>query len=141
MVAKRLWMFALAGGLALVGAGVVVFVVVGLDRADKLASVTGVFVGLAGLAVAVYGVMLARRGSAAAGQVVGSSTVGGGVTQVRGVKGAVRIGPVTPSAPSAPNLPSSAPSASPGDQSVTGTRTSGPVRQVDDVGGDVDINR
>jgi hypothetical protein len=36
---------------------------VGLDDADKLASVIGLFVALAGLAVAVYGLVAERRGS------------------------------------------------------------------------------
>ncbi|MFI7134311.1 hypothetical protein ACIBQ1_52195 [Nonomuraea sp. NPDC050153] len=56
----------------LIGAGAVVavaattvlglyFVRVGLDEADKLASVIGAFVGLAGLGVAVYGLIADRR--------------------------------------------------------------------------------
>ncbi|MFI6457859.1 hypothetical protein ACIBF6_40660 [Streptosporangium amethystogenes] len=36
---------------------------VGLDEADKLASVIGLFVALAGLGVAVYGVVAGRKGS------------------------------------------------------------------------------
>jgi len=52
----------LAGGLILAGVGVV-FLVVGLDKADKIASSAGLFVGLAGLGVSVYGVILARRAS------------------------------------------------------------------------------
>ncbi|MFI0486800.1 hypothetical protein [Actinomadura sp. 9N215] len=54
------WAGVLAGGVLLAGVGVV-FVVVGLDRADKIASSAGFFVGVAGLVVAVYGVILARR--------------------------------------------------------------------------------
>ncbi|WP_182876871.1 hypothetical protein [Microbispora sp. H10670] len=41
---------------------------VGLDKADKLASVVGLFVGLAGLGVAVYG-LVAERGSGGGGGV------------------------------------------------------------------------
>ncbi len=43
-------------------AGMAVYsVAAGLDRADKLASVVGVFVAVAGLAVAVYGLVADRR--------------------------------------------------------------------------------
>jgi hypothetical protein len=38
----------------------VTFIVLGLEQADQLASVVGVLVGLAGLGVSVYGVVLAR---------------------------------------------------------------------------------
>ncbi len=47
-------------GLAVVGLGTF-FAVTGLDNADKLASVIGVFVGLAGLGLSVYGIVLGRR--------------------------------------------------------------------------------
>jgi hypothetical protein len=51
------------GGVLGIAAGVglvVYFVVVGLDKADKLASVIGVFLGLAGIALASYGVVVDR---------------------------------------------------------------------------------
>ncbi|XVQ88878.1 hypothetical protein ACQP2K_16110 [Microbispora siamensis] len=54
----------LAGGIAALGGGSVLAVYlssVGLDKADKLASVIGLFVGLAGLAVGVWGLLLTRR--------------------------------------------------------------------------------
>ncbi|WP_153534465.1 hypothetical protein [Actinomadura macrotermitis] len=54
------WAGAVAGGVLLVGLGVV-FVLVGLDKADKISSTLGVFIGLIGLALSVYGVVLARR--------------------------------------------------------------------------------
>ncbi|MET7400419.1 hypothetical protein ABZS66_43725 [Dactylosporangium sp. NPDC005572] len=54
------WVSVVVGGLVLVGLGTL-FVVLGLARADQLASVIGAFVGLTGLPVAVYGVVLARR--------------------------------------------------------------------------------
>ncbi|MEV7802461.1 hypothetical protein AB0O28_05895 [Microbispora sp. NPDC088329] len=53
-----------AGGIAALGAGAALAVYlssVGLDKADKLASVIGLFVGLAGLAVAVWGLLPTRR--------------------------------------------------------------------------------
>ena len=56
-----------AGGLLGIAAGMGLigyFVIVGLEEADKLASVIGVFLGLAGTAVAVYGIMVDRASSA-----------------------------------------------------------------------------
>jgi hypothetical protein len=50
----------LAGGVLAIGVGVVFFLI-GLDKADKVASSAGLFVGVAGLGVAIYGVVLARR--------------------------------------------------------------------------------
>jgi len=48
------------GVLALLGLGVL-FVVIGLDRSDKYASIIGAFVGLAGLGIAVRGTAQARN--------------------------------------------------------------------------------
>ncbi|MEU6413917.1 hypothetical protein [Microbispora sp. NPDC046933] len=53
-----------AGGIAALGAGTALAVYlssVGLEKADKLASVIGLFVGLAGLAVGVWGLLLTHR--------------------------------------------------------------------------------
>jgi hypothetical protein len=54
------WIWVLAAGVIAVGVGVV-FYLVGLDAADKIASSAGLFVGLAGLGVSIYGIVLARR--------------------------------------------------------------------------------
>ncbi|WP_242625398.1 hypothetical protein [Krasilnikovia cinnamomea] len=140
-------MVAFAGGVLVAGLGAFL-VVEGLDKADKWASVFGLFVGLAGLGLAVAGTVGGRRH--AGGQSVTDSTIGGGVAQVRGVRSNVRIGPGTapPAAaaaaasPSAPSASASSPSGGDGDgQSVTRSSTAGPVRQVDDVGGDVELDR
>ncbi|WP_232290030.1 hypothetical protein [Micromonospora sp. ATCC 39149] len=81
-----------------------------LDRADKWASVVGVFVGLLGVGFTVIGGVGARR--QVGGQSVVDSTIGGGVAQVRGVRGSVRVGPeTTPAVP--PAAASSSPSPSP----------------------------
>ncbi len=78
------------------------------------------------------------------GQAVTGSVVRGGITQVRGVRGSVRIG--SPSAKpftgrsKAPRDFHPEPSGAPyGDQRIDDTWSTGPARQVDDVGGDVEI--
>mgnify|MGYP001043098371 CR=1 FL=1 len=133
------------GSAALVGLGAFL-VVVGLDDADKWASVIGVFVGLIGLAVSVCGLVLARRSSTGGGQAVTNSLVGGRVVQARGVQGSVRVGPSGPAAagaavPPAPAGSTGGGSPPPNGQSVGRSRISGPVYQVDGVGGDADIDR
>ncbi|MEV6802992.1 hypothetical protein AB0M91_32310 [Micromonospora rifamycinica] len=137
----RGWAVAFAVGVLVAGLGTFL-AIQGLDKADKWGSVLGLFVGLAGLGLAVAGAVGARR--QAGGQSVTGSTIGGGVTQVRGVGGSVRIGP-SPAPPVAPTPPGSSPpvpSPAPGGgQAVTGSSTTGPVRQVDGVGGDVDLDR
>ncbi|MEV4343279.1 hypothetical protein AB0J83_02190 [Actinoplanes sp. NPDC049596] len=136
----RGWVPAVAGGVLVVGLGVFL-AVQGLDRADKVASVLGLFVGLAGLGLTVTGAFGARRGSG--GQSVTDSAIGGDVAQVRGVSGSVRIGPA-PAAEAPPPPSASSPPAGHGSgdaQSVTRSSAKGPVRQVGDVGGDVEIDR
>jgi hypothetical protein len=158
------------GGAVAVAAAVVLgvyFAVEGLGKADKVAGVAGTFIGLAGLVASVYGIFQARReasGSSASavrgGQSVTDTRVAGGVTQVEGVTGSVRIGgapthsSAAPPAP-APAAPSSASGLTPsgvsaqvpeasgpgGGQSVTNSQVGGDVTQVDGVDGDVDIDR
>ncbi len=147
----RGWVAAFAGGVLVAGLGVFL-VVQGLDNADKWASVFGLLVGLAGLGVAVFGAVGARP--ATGGQSVADSVVGGGVHQVRGVGGNVHVGPAaapagSPATPPAAAPPSPAPAVgSPqagGDggsgQSVTRSWNAGPVHQISDVGGDVELDR
>ena len=136
----------IAGGLVLVGLGVW-GAVANLDAADKIASVASAIVGMAGLGVSGYGIVLARRGPATGGQSVTGSTVCGQVTQVRNVRGSVRIGPAA-SGPKQSQLPYPQPAGSAGPtgsdsggQSVTGSQVAGPLDQVDGVGGDVDVDR
>jgi len=143
-----LWAGAVGTGLVLIGLGVYFFVT-GLDRADKLSSAIGVFVSVLGLGVSGYGVLLTRRGPAGQpSQSVTGSTVGGGVVQVRGARGNVRIAPVAsavtvppPGTASPPPLSSASDRPAVGGQSVAGSEVSGSVRQFDDVGGDLDLDR
>ena len=137
------WIAAFIGGALVTGLGTLL-ALQGLDRADKLASVLGLFVGLLGLGVAVTGVLGGRRN--AAGQAVTDSRTKGSVTQIRGVQGSVRLGAeataATPdeSSPTSGGAPARGGGAGEG-QSVARSWTVGPVRQIDEVGGDVDIDR
>jgi hypothetical protein len=133
----------------------VYFTRVGLDNADKLASVIGAFIGLAGLALTARGLLADRRAApaasqAAGGQQVSGSEVGGDVLQVKGVTGNLRIGgQPRPPAPSpthlrtTPTAPSSAARSRDEEQgqSVRDSHVAGDVTQVDQVGGDTDIDR
>ncbi|MYV53170.1 hypothetical protein [Streptomyces sp. SID3212] len=127
-----------------VGALVVHLAVVGLDQADKWASVLGLFVALAGLGVSVAGIRRGAGGGTGPSQTVESSAVGGGVTQVAGTGGSVRIthrGPAPVPPPAVPPGAAPAPAQpSGGDQSVRGTSASGPVNQVRDTASDVEID-
>src|SRR5690349_3825918 len=58
----RRWVVVFAGGLLIAGLGVFL-AVQNLDKADKWSSVFGLFVGLAGLGIAVSGVVGGRRQS------------------------------------------------------------------------------
>ncbi|WP_159043150.1 MULTISPECIES: hypothetical protein [unclassified Streptomyces] len=86
----RAWAGAVLGGLGLIALGVF-FVRSGLESADRLASVIGVFVGIAGLALAAYGTVQTRRTPSGppAGHhgdvtnVVRDATVEGSVRQAR----------------------------------------------------------
>jgi hypothetical protein len=78
------WLAVLFVGLGLVGLGVY-FGRIGLDRADKLASVLGAFSGLAGLFLAGWGMVQARHerarpaapgGPGGGGQQVSGSVIG-----------------------------------------------------------------
>ncbi|WP_256106313.1 hypothetical protein [Streptomyces sp. ODS05-4] len=120
-------------GVLLVLAGLGAFLAFqGLDRADKWASVLGLFVGVAGLALAVYG-------ARAPGQSADGATAGGSVNQVRGVAGDVTIGAPRPAAPPPPAGSTPPPPAPAGGQSARGAWAGGSINQVDGVGGSARI--
>ncbi|MFJ8747494.1 hypothetical protein ACIRL2_50230 [Embleya sp. NPDC127516] len=110
-------------GLGVVGLGVF-FAVAGLDDADKLASVIGVFVGLVGLGLSVYGIVLARRSpplpgpAAPGGAAVGSvhNVFSGGTARDVYQAGNLTVdrGPATPPNPTPPVSPGPVPPAPPG---------------------------
>ncbi|MFI6582823.1 hypothetical protein [Embleya sp. NPDC050493] len=143
MTAKaQAWVGGTVAGAALVGLAVYL-AVVGLDEADKWASVLGLFVAVVGLVVSVVGVW--RERSASGGQSVTDSVIGGGVAQVSGTGGSVRItrrgtGPAAPP-PVAPGTPPAGGGAPPADdgQRVHGSTIPGPVDQVQGTVGDVTI--
>ncbi|MFE2867855.1 hypothetical protein [Embleya sp. NPDC059259] len=110
-------------GLGAVGLGVF-FAVAGLEDADKLASVIGVFVGLVGLGLSVYGIVLARRsppspGPTGLGAAVGSvrNVFSGGTARDVYQAGNLTVdrSPATPPPnPTPPVPPGQAPPAPPG---------------------------
>ncbi|GAA3821650.1 hypothetical protein [Streptomyces chiangmaiensis] len=135
---------ALAGGATfLVTAGVMALYLatVGLEEAAMWATVLGLFVSLASLAATMGGIWRERR--APSGQSVHGSAVGGGITQVSGTGGNVRITrrghTATPPGPIPPTTPSGTATPEGDGQSVRDSGTAGPVDQVRNTGGDVDI--
>lgn len=131
----------LLGILAIIGLGMH-FVRIGLDRADKVSSALGIFVSAIGLAVAVYGMVLARRSKQPIGrQAVSSSRVGGDVVQVRNVRGSTKItlGRAQTALKSNGIDPPSGDVA--GTQVIRDSSIGGSVAQVDDAGDDLDVGR
>ncbi|MET8197996.1 hypothetical protein [Micromonospora taraxaci] len=141
------WAVVLCVGVVLIGLGIFVGVT-RLDDADKWGSVVGAMVAVLGLPLTAYGVVLARQPARAESeQSVSNSVIGGGVTQVGTVRGNVRIGGAAWPLPTAACPPVAMPKSGaagtgePASQAVTGAWTAGPVQQVNDVGGDADIDR
>lgn len=115
---------------------------VGLDNADKVASVIGLFVALAGLAVSVAG--LRRQAGTGGAQAVENSTIGEGITQIADTGGSVKITRrgthgAAPAAPTGAAPPTTA--SSDGGQTVRGTSTAGPVDQIRNTSGDVETEQ
>ena len=93
----RFWLPGTAAALIVAGFSAY-FLVADVNTASEVAGIAGLFVGLAGLAVSVYGIWQAQRDTPPArdSQVVSSSRAGGRITQVREVQGSVRIGETPP---------------------------------------------
>ncbi len=131
------WIGIGAGSAIAVGL-VCYFAAVGLDKADKLASVLGLLLSIASFVMAWLG----YTREAVAGQSVQNASVSGGLTQVSGTRGSVRI--QRRGAPSSPSSPPPSPTAAgaPGSgQAVGGSSVGGHVEQVSDTGGDVHIEQ
>ncbi|WP_306215730.1 hypothetical protein, partial [Actinoplanes sp. RD1] len=124
----------IATTVALLGALVTVFAVLGLDHADKLASTIGAVVGLAALAVALFS---ARGPGTPTQPTPGDSQPGqpasGSSQPVPGAPGGSQ--PV----PGAPGGSQPVPGVPGGSQSVQGSHIGGHVVQIRDVRGDVRI--
>ncbi|MFF3445326.1 hypothetical protein [Streptosporangium sp. NPDC002721] len=87
----------IVAGLALVVLGVLLFKA-GLDDADKWASVIGVFVGLLGLILSGYGVVLSRRALQSGLQATGVQVTASGTRSIAGqaISGNVFTGDTMP---------------------------------------------
>ncbi len=154
-------MLAWAGGVTVVLAiaGLAAYLgAAGLSQANELAGVAGGFVGLAGLGVAVYGVVQAHKDAVSSSsrepdddQSV-TDTRAAAVTQIKDVTGNVRVHGSTPAGrPASPRLSAAQPPMQPmaappaaamsGGQAVTGSDIDGDVTQIDTAGGDVDLER
>jgi hypothetical protein len=83
-VARRVAVLAgvLLAGVAVVALGAV-FVAVGLDKASEISGVIGAVVGVAGLGLSAYGIVLARRPQPGAVTVGAGSQVVSGSTILR----------------------------------------------------------
>lgn len=133
---------ALAGGaiLSLAAVGMAIyFGKVGLDNADKLASIIGLFVAIIGVALTVSGLWLNHRATnTQTGQSIGHSRVSGDVAQIRNVQGGIRIGRPQPSGATVASRPPSQPSSQSQEaketQSIRGSEIGGSVYQVENAG-------
>ncbi|SCF32861.1 hypothetical protein GA0070214_11539 [Micromonospora chaiyaphumensis] len=144
--------------LSWVGVGVVLgglagfLVVVGLDDADRYASVFALFVGIAALSATVYGIVSGRPAPAPSppplpvtvAQQVEGLDAGRDIDVVDGVRGNLRMG-TAPSSVTPPSATSEPPQTLgtptvPGKQVVHDVRAKGAIRIVRGVDGDVDIN-
>ncbi|GAA4186568.1 hypothetical protein GCM10022252_18770 [Streptosporangium oxazolinicum] len=92
----QVWCGAAVAFAVLVGLGVY-FLSVGLDRADKVASVIGAFVGLAGLGLALHGMLSAPAQAVGGVHNEISGTVHGDSIQARDIHGGITFGGPDPS--------------------------------------------
>lgn len=133
-------------GIALVILGAL-FAVVGLNDADKYASIVGALAGVAGFGVAVA----ALRGRAdgqpdpegAVRQRVSNSRIGGDAVQLSRVSGNFsyrRTNTQQRSGDTPEPANSTLPDSPEGDQTITGSSIQGTSLQIDQVGGDVDVD-
>ncbi|MFI5934851.1 hypothetical protein [Actinoplanes sp. NPDC051494] len=132
------WAMAGTAGAALI----TFFVLIGLDRADKIASTVSAVIAVLGGGAAVVAARADRPAPVPPGQVVQSSWIGGDIRQVSRVRGDIRTtgGPTAPRPARRPRE-QGVPDAPPAGQRVADSTTGGPVHQIDDIGGDVEIER
>lgn len=133
-------------GLAIASLGFF-FYQIGLDKADKVASGAGIFVGIIGLGISTYTAILTSRAAHQTkdAQSVTSSQVGGGVFQARNIAGNIRIR----SAPEIRRPPINGTAIADGEaeelptsgQVIRRSQIFGSVSQIDEIGGDVEIEQ
>lgn len=91
---SRRWIGITGAGVGLVAVGglAVYFVTVGLERADKIASVVGAIVGLLGLGVAVFAAFGKSEGDSESVRNEVNGTVHGTVVQGKDFHGPINLG-------------------------------------------------
>ncbi|MFI0797184.1 hypothetical protein ACH4OY_31585 [Micromonospora rubida] len=138
-------------GVGVALGGLAVFLtVVGLNDADKYASVFALFVGVTALSATVYGIVSGRPAPAppsppvAGAQRVEGLGAGHDVDVVDAVRGNLRMGNTPPSVTPPPATPgplqTSGPPVVPGEQVARDIRAKGSIRIIRGVDGDVDID-
>lgn len=132
--------------LLIVGIGLVIAAYfvhkVGVDNADKLASIGSFFLAGIGLLITIFS-LVAGWNSVRTSQSVANSRVGGDLTQIKGVAAGVRIARTQQPGGrevSRPATPSPAARLQ-GEQIVSNSKITGDVTQIGDVGGDVQIDK
>jgi hypothetical protein len=138
---RRGWIWGGRTAAVVVVAGIAVYLSsVGLDKADKLASVLGMLVAVAAL-VAPYLLPSPDRDHSGPGarQQVANTVVGGHLTQVRDANGVQVRGAATPGVPSARPTGADPGTEGKGGQYVNGVWIGGHLTQVDGADGDISI--
>ncbi len=135
------WIWGGRAAAAVVVAGLVAYLAsVGLDKADKLASVLGLLVAVAALLVPyLLPSSDGDHSGSGSAQQVANTVVGGHLTQARDAKGVRVQDPVTSGPPQAPPPgPDPGPEGH-GGQYVSGVWVGGNLTQVDGADGDITI--
>lgn len=150
------WRWALfALGVVGAGAGVWLFVWLGLNEGNQLAGVLSLFVGIASLIVSIAGLMTARRTASTPSTSpatverpavsISDSSLARGAMVVRDVAGDVTVRHNAPSSPSASTPPTTAASSPEpegrmqADVSIARSHIDGPVGDYRGVGGNLEI--
>ncbi len=128
---------AITAGATIAALGILFFLI-GLDDADKSASVVGALASVAGLALAIATAVMSRRPTT--GTPSGQSAEDVEARSVDLIDGAtnVRIGTADTGRTAAP--PSNSERPEPGDQRIHGVRARGDIRMIRNVDGNVDLD-
>lgn len=131
---------AIVSGLGLLALGGM-FAAVGLDDADKIASIVGGITGLFGLGLTIYNVWFAAPG-APGGQQLSDSAVDGNAVQMRGVRGKVSVKNSAPRpGRRQPHSGAGTATVQPSGQEIGGSTVGGHSMQFDRVDGDIDLEQ